>query len=149
MTSGAHRALADESRLRRRDPRVTRCIHTSSKTCAHVRELQLPAAGTFIASKSSPHVMGAFRILPVDVIPLVACVSAGCGFLAYSAFRTAFYSGEVHLTNRTRADELQENEIAEEKGKEFYKTSMYLNFGKIFNTPPGLLEPTFCKPDEH
>lgn len=35
------------------------------------------------------------------------------------------------LTGSTRADELQENEIAEEKGKGFRKTSLYMELGKV------------------
>eukprot|EP01025_Chloroclados_australasicus_P028479 TRINITY_DN2820_c0_g3_i7.p1 TRINITY_DN2820_c0_g3~~TRINITY_DN2820_c0_g3_i7.p1 ORF type:complete len:113 (+),score=8.78 TRINITY_DN2820_c0_g3_i7:97-435(+) len=88
-----------------------------------------------------------YSALPPVVMPLVACVSAGCAALLYSAFRTAFYSGEVHWTASTRQDELQ-GDIAIEKNKTFNRHSVYHVLGEMWPLNHPFPDPSFCKPED-
>ena len=50
--------------------------------------------------------MAPFNRLPKDVYPIVAATSVGVTMMTVSAYHALFDSPEVHLTKRTRTDEL-------------------------------------------
>lgn len=50
--------------------------------------------------------MPTFNRIPKDVYPLVAATAVGVTLMSVSAYHALFNSPEVHLTKRTRTDEL-------------------------------------------
>jgi NADH-ubiquinone reductase complex 1 MLRQ subunit len=60
--------------------------------------------------------MAPFNRLPKDVYPLVAATLVGVTMMTASAYHALFNSPEVHLTKRTRTDELLEEQDIASKG---------------------------------
>lgn len=73
--------------------------------------------------------MAPFNKLPKDVYPLVAATAVGVTLMTLSAYHALFNSPEVHLTKRTRQDELLEEPDIASKGHAVRSRSLFAWLG--------------------
>lgn len=86
---------------------------------------RLKGLATVVASNMAP-----FNVLPKDVYPLVAATAVGVTFMVASGYHALFNSPEVHLTKRTRSDEMLEEPDIAPKGAAVRSRSPFAWLGR-------------------